>query len=154
MASDPRYHVLLIGIDAYTIKPLHGCVNDIDAVQRLLLSHARIPADAITRLASPHVGDQHETIISEEPATLANIRAALSRLASHGVQPADRVFIYYSGHGGRAPVAGIQGTSYRESLVPADFNEKPDQPRLLLDFELNRALTAVARRIPLGRLNP
>ena len=36
MSIDPRFHVLLIGIDAYTVKPLRGCVNDIDAVQRLL----------------------------------------------------------------------------------------------------------------------
>jgi hypothetical protein len=146
MVSDPKFHILLIGIDAYTVKPLHGCVNDIDAVQRLLLTRAGIPAGAITRLASPHPGDQHETTIPEKPASLANIRAALARLASDEVQPADRVFIYYSGHGGRAPVAGPQGGSHRESLVPVDVDETPGQPRLLLDFELNRALAAIARR--------
>src|SRR5262249_2223081 len=31
-------------------------------------------------------------------------------------------------------------------LVPVDFNETPGQPRLLLDFELNRALAAVVKR--------
>jgi hypothetical protein len=30
--------------------------------------------------------------------------------------------------------------------VPVDFNETPGQPRLLLDFELNRALAAVVKR--------
>jgi hypothetical protein len=30
-----NYHVLRIGIDAYTGKPLYGCVNDIDAVEQL-----------------------------------------------------------------------------------------------------------------------
>jgi hypothetical protein len=148
MASDSRFHVLLIGIDAYTVKPLGGCVNDIDAVQRLLLTRAGVPADAVTRLASPHAGVPHETAVPENPATLANIRAALARLASDEVRPGDRVFIYYSGHGCRASVAGAQGVSHRESLVPVDFNETPHQPGLLLDFELNRALTAVAKRTP------
>src|SRR5262249_566467 len=52
----------------------------------------------------------------------------------------------YSGHGGLAPVAGPQGTSHRESLVPVDFNETPGQLRILLDFELNRALAAIIER--------
>jgi hypothetical protein len=146
MANDPRFHVLLIGIDAYTVKPLHGCVNDIDAVQRLLLRQVCIPIDAITRLASSHKGSNHETTVPEMPATLANIRAALDWLGSDKVQPADRVFIYYSGHGGRAPIAGPQDTTHRESLVPVDFNEEPGEPRLLLDFELNRALTTIVKR--------
>lgn len=43
-----RYHILLIGIDSYAIKPLHGCVNDVDAVQRLLLSpRMGIPRESI-----------------------------------------------------------------------------------------------------------
>jgi hypothetical protein len=146
MASDPRFHILLIGIDAYPTKPLGGCVNDIDAVQRLLLTQARVPASAVTRLASPHADDRHDTTVPEQPATLANIRAAIDRLASDEVGPADRVFIYYSGHGARAPVAAPGGTTYRESLVPVDFNEEPGRPRLLLDFELNHALDAVVKK--------
>jgi hypothetical protein len=141
-----KYHALLVGIDAYSVKPLYGCVNDIDAVQCLLLERAAIPSDDVTRLASPHPGSKHETAISHEPATLANLRAALANLASDKVQPSDRVIIYYSGHGGRAPVAGPQGTSYCESLVPVDFNEQPGQIQLLLDIEFNRFLTAIARR--------
>jgi hypothetical protein len=146
MKHDPRFHVLLIGIDAYTVKPLHGCVNDIDAVQDLLLTHARMPAEAITRLASPHTSNKHETMVPEMSATRANIRAALARLASDHVEQADRVLIYYSGHGARVPVVGPQGTHHRESLVPVDFNETPGQPRLLFDFELNLALAAIVQR--------
>ena len=65
----PDYHVLLIGIDAYPIKPLGGCVNDIDVVQRLLLSErVAIPKDSITRLASPHPASTHETAVGSKPA--------------------------------------------------------------------------------------
>lgn len=146
MAQESHYRVLLIGIDAYNGCPLHGCVNDIDAVERLLLERAGIPAANITRLASPHPADKHETKVAGNPATLANIRAALTKLASDEVQPTDRVFIYYSGHGSRAPVKGPQGTFHCESLVPVDFNVNPAQPQLLLDFEFNRLLATVAKR--------
>jgi len=146
VSGQPRYHVLLIGIDKYTVKPLHGCVNDIDAVQRLLIERAGIPPTSVTRLASPHDDAAHDTSIPSRAATLANIRQALARLASREVEPADRVFIYYSGHGGRAPIWGPQGTSHCESLVPADFNADPDSPRLLFDFELNGLLAGITER--------
>src|SRR6476661_6818027 len=49
-----RYHVLLIGIDAYDGGGmLTGCVNDIDAVQRLLVDNVGVPRTQIRRLAAP-----------------------------------------------------------------------------------------------------
>ena len=53
------YHVLLIGIDAYPKKPLYGCVNDIDAVQKLLLERAKVAKERILRLASPRENAAH-----------------------------------------------------------------------------------------------
>jgi hypothetical protein len=146
MENCPKYRVLLVGIDAYPVRPLYGCVNDIDAVQRLLLERAGLPVASITRLASPHFGSTHEKTVPEEPATLANIRAALARLASNEVGPDDRVFLYYSGHGGRTQVSSPHGMFHCESLVPVDFRADPRQPRLLLDFELNRLLASIAKR--------
>src|SRR6516162_6998730 len=95
-----NYHVLLIGIDAYSIRPLRGCVNDIDAVQQILLSErVGIPSERIIRLASPLPASKHETTVDSKPATLANIYNALEHLGSSKVKNSDRVFIYYSGHG-------------------------------------------------------
>ena len=145
---EPRYHVLLIGIDAYTVKPLHGCVNDIDAVQRLLIQKAGLPPTQIRRIASPHPGVAHETAIASVPATLENIRAALTALGSEQVTPGDRVFIYYSGHGARSPVVVGGDTLHRESLVPVDFNAEAGTFRLLYDFELNHLLAQIAARTP------
>ena len=52
-----RYHVLLIGIDAYDGGGmLTGCVNDIDAIQRLLIDRVGVMPDRITRLAAPRTG--------------------------------------------------------------------------------------------------
>lgn len=143
-----RYHVLLIGVDAYPGHPLQGCVNDIDAVQRVLLDERlAIPPASIRRLASPKAGTRHETAIAEQPATYASIRAALTELGSERVRPGDRVFIYYSGHGKRVLVTGQDGvTFHREAIVPVDFEATPGREAFLFDFELNGLLAAIARR--------
>lgn len=147
-SPDPTYHVLLIGIDAYPVKPLHGCVNDVDAVHRLLVDRARVPEASIRRLTSPHPGSAHGAPPAGSAATLANIRAALAELASGKVSGKDRVLIYYSGHGAHVPVRGAAGntTHYREALVPVDVQEDPGAPRLLFDFELNGLLADIARQ--------
>lgn len=119
---DQNYHVLLIGIDAYSVKPLYGCVNDIDVIQRLLLDErVAIPKDSIRRLASPHPKSTHDATVASQPATLASICTALELLGSNNVKQGDRVFIYYSGHGTRLPVSTAAGIMYREALVPVDF---------------------------------
>lgn len=138
---DMEFHVLLIGIDAYPVKPLHGCVNDIDAVQRLLLQKAGVPASRIKRLASPHADAQQDTTVPERPATLANMRAAFEALGSDKVRPTDRVFIYYAGHGGRVAVPVGEQTVHRECLVPID-----GQNEALYDFELNSLIANITKR--------
>jgi hypothetical protein len=146
--AGPTYHVLLIGIDNYPGRELRGSVNDIDAVQRMLLDdRLAIPPTCIWRLASPLPGTRHETAVAEQPATLANIRAALTELGSDRVQPGDRVFIYYSGHGKRVVVTGSDGATFeREALVPVDFEATSGLDRFLFDFEFNALLAAIAAR--------
>src|SRR5512140_928600 len=95
------YHVLLIGIDDYAKKPLSGCVNDIDAVQQILLERAKVPRERILRLASPRSQAAHSTEVPAQPATLANLRSAFAVIAKRA-QEGDRVFIHFSGHGARA----------------------------------------------------
>lgn len=141
----PRTHVLLVGIDDYKISPLNGCVNDIDAVQRILLSpRVGITADRITRLASPQPGTSHETTVPEQPATLARLRDALAALGSDQVAAGDRVFIYYSGHGARAPFGTGARRFHREALVPVDFTGELRD--LLFDHELNQLLRRITAR--------
>ncbi len=145
------YHVLLIGIDAYEHKPLKGCVNDIDSVQRLLLERAKIPADRITRLVSPHSDYVSPMTVEARAATLENIVAALARLGSDDVAATDRVFIYYAGHGTRLEVddggtAAFRGTfsRFREALVPVDGSLIG--PTVLFDHELNELLANITKR--------
>jgi len=145
----PTYHVLLVGIDRYAQAPLAGCVNDIDAVQDVLRTRLALPDDQlrIRRLASPIPGAAHDPAIPEQPATLDNLHAALENLASDAVQPGDRVFIYYSGHGARVEVVTPdQRRLHREALVPVDCTDGLSGPRLLFDFELNELLRRIVQR--------
>jgi hypothetical protein len=136
-------HVLLIGIDAYPDKPLTGCINDIDAVERRLRARLRDTRLQIRRLASA-VAMTHSTTTAQ-PATLANLRAELDRLAT--VAPDDRVFIYYAGHGSRIEVIAPNGMRlFREALVPVDHNAVPRTSQVLFDYELNEKLRAIVAR--------
>lgn len=147
-----KFHVLLIGVDNYPGHELRGCVNDIDEVQQVLLDRLAIPSPRIRRLAAPRTeaqqpAPQHPPLIAEQAPTLANIRAALTELGSDRVQPGDRVFIYYSGHGKRVLVSNPDGANFqREAIVPVDFDSPPESDGFLFDFELNRLLRAIAAR--------
>lgn len=144
--NQPQYRVLLIGIDDYHKRPLQGCVNDIDAMQAILLDGVGVPTDRIRRLASPR-NAKHSTLVPQEPATLDNIRNALAALV-RDAQEGERIFIYYAGHGARAPFERGDGfVFHRESLVPEDVDRGPDK-RLLADYELNGLLRQIARRTP------
>jgi hypothetical protein len=142
-----RHHVLLIGIDAYDGGGmLTGCVNDIDIVQRLLIDRVGVLPGHITRLAAPRTGASHETGVPEELPTLANLRAAFTRLGSEEVGAQDRVFIYYSGHGTQCLLADRNGRLFsREALLPKDKKSGAEY-RLFSDWELNALITRIAAR--------
>ena len=146
--ANANFHALLIGVDDYPVQALSGCVNDIDAVQRLLLeSVPGITAGSICRLVSPRAGTRHDTTVDEDPADFAHIRAALADLGSDKVSDTDRVFIYYSGHGKQVPVTASNGYTFqREALVPVDFLRKNGQYEWLYDFEINEALRKITDR--------
>lgn len=146
-AAEATFHVLLIGIDNYPGHELYGCVNDIDAVQRLLVGpRMRIPPDQIRHLVSPRPDAKRTPVAGEIPATAVHIRQELDALCSKDVREGDRVFIYYAGHGKRVAVqTGDEAAFSREALVPADF-EATTPSQFLFDFEIDRLLGAIAER--------
>lgn len=140
-----HYRAVLIGIDAYTRKPLDGCVNDIDRIQEILLDRLGVPPERITRLAAPREGARHSDRLPSLLPSLEGIRNVLEQLAGE-VGPQDLVFLYYSGHGSQARTSVNRAIVAREALLPVD-HYNPDGPaRLLYDFELNTLLSRIAER--------
>lgn len=142
-------HTLLIGIDSYSgVKPLKGCVNDIDVIQRILIDRLGLQRARIRRLASPHDGTEHETDVPGSPATRENIVAALRELGSERVTSEDRVFIYYAGHGAGLTVKHNDVLAAREALLPVDAgrDENGSPKNYLFDTEVNALLQRIAGR--------
>ena len=147
-AANPTYHALLIGIDRYPVgyNSLFGCVNDIDAIEDLLLSPPGIgiPPERIqvTRLAAAHHGSTASPHhgIQTLPPTKANLIHALKALAGPGIKGSDRVLIYYSGHGDEK--LWTTSAVWHEALVP--HNDRDIE--YLFDVEVNALVQAIATR--------
>jgi hypothetical protein len=141
-ASVSRQHVLLVGIDAYQkVDPLHGCVNDVDAIEGIFLDRLHVDPGSITKLVAPHNVSLRTQRINEDKPTSANIRKALEALGTEVVRPGDRVFIHYSGHG--TQVFSRTTRAAREALVPVDARAGGE---LLFDDEINALLHGIAAR--------
>jgi hypothetical protein len=142
------YHALLIGIDRYPpgFNSLGGCVNDIDAIEKLLLDPPGIgiPPEQIrvTRLAAECAGFTSTSRLKAQTLapTRANVIQALKDLAGPAVETSDRVLIYYAGHGDQKLWAG--SLVWHEALVPCNNY----QIEYLFDVEINGLINAIAAR--------
>jgi hypothetical protein len=145
--SSPNYRAVLIGIDDYPQRPLSGCVNDIDQIERILLDRLGVPPERITRFAAPRARLSSTTRLPSLQPTRDELRSFLDDLAGE-VGPDDVVFLYYSGHGSRVTTEVNGQRISREALVPVDYwNESdPQSQRLLYDYELNGLLARIAER--------
>lgn len=142
IASPPRQHVLLVGIDAYqNVDPLYGCVNDVDALEAVFLDRLHVDPSTITKLVAPHNNSVRTPRMREGVPTSENLRQAFQALDSDQVRPGDRIFIHYSGHGTSVPSRLTR--CMREALVPVDARAGGE---LLYDDELNALLFRIAER--------
>jgi Caspase domain len=132
-------YALLIAIDGYKpnrlYKNLKGCVRDINLVASYLLDTLKIPSERVFKLTSPNP-EITQTIETKDPEpTYANIVAKFQDITEIA-QPGEQVYIYYSGHGGRATTIYREvkrADQYDEGIVPMDIG---DGGRYLLDLEL------------------
>ncbi|MEG4246249.1 caspase family protein [Microcoleus sp. Pol10_D6] len=136
----PNIYALLIGIDGYKpnrlYKDLKGAVRDINLVASYLLETLKIPSERVFKLTSPNP-EVAETIETKDPEpTYKNIVAKFNAITEIA-QPGEQVYIYYSGHGGRAttiyPELKGGADQYDEGIVPSDIGAGG---RYLLDVEL------------------
>lgn len=131
------YHALLIGIDAYPIKSLHGCVNDIDDIEAMLRAGLNSPGIdlRIKRLAAPGADSGLAAVPPADLPTRVNILRELRALADPAVvSSGDRVLVYYSGHGDQQT---WPSQVVHEALVTTDG-------RFIFDVEINPLVNAIS----------
>ncbi len=120
----PSAHALILGIAEYGqgIPRLAGVARDMESA--LLMARALgVPAE-------------NTTVVRDAELTLSGMRGALDALDAR-VLPNDEVFLYYSGHGTRLPVADGRGKGCAEALVTVDG-------QALLDGEIQDRLQRLA----------
>ena len=110
-------HVLIVGIDKYKNLPkseLKYCVNDAKEFRDVLVDYYGFAATDVT-------------VLTDDQATLANIRSALSDLADPSkVKSDDRVLVYFSGHGQTVRDSSGADQGY---LIPSDAQVDIDNPK-------------------------
>jgi len=105
-------HALIVGVGTYLADPA-----------RPVPALAGVPHDMRSALAMARqlqVPTDHITMLRDSAATRDNVQQALAELATR-VQPGDRVFVYWSGHGSRYFDATEGGCV--ETLVPHDLKD-------------------------------
>ncbi|PSB39628.1 peptidase C14 [filamentous cyanobacterium Phorm 46] len=146
----PNFYALLIGINFYFphrlpegnyYKNLRGCVPDINHVETYLKDTFNLTPDQIIKLTATASDNPNQP---QEPPellpTYENIVAKFKELTAKA-QPQDRVYIHYSGHGGRAKTIfeSLKGSmALDEALVPTDIGQP--NSHYLRDLELAKLL--------------
>ncbi|KAF4961382.1 hypothetical protein FSARC_10198 [Fusarium sarcochroum] len=140
-SSQPAHYAVLIGINAYSQKPLKGCVRDVQHIKSLLEQQQfPIEIQAFTATSNSHSG------IVEDPnhwPTYKNVTKAL-RVLTARAQPGDCVYIHYSGHGTRWNPGGEFSNQHTGDLALALLNgENGESVRELGGHRLAMALNAM-----------
>jgi pimeloyl-ACP methyl ester carboxylesterase len=132
-----KVYALFVGIDEYAspVRPLHGCVNDIQRMKTLLEKRIRSEQDEFI-----------PRTLTNSQATRANIIAAFeTHLAQAGSE--DVVLFYYSGHGSQemAPPEfwHLEPDHQNETLVCYDSRQPGSWD--LADKELSQLIAKVAK---------
>ncbi len=123
-------HALLIGVGDYT----HSGYANLPATVRDVQAVATVLTDA-NRCGYPSSNVQ---IITSEQATSPNIRTALQKLVQ-STNDKTTVFIYFSGHGGRA----MENGTWRTYLCPCEANPDDLVNTAIPGDEFSTLLTAI-----------
>lgn len=148
-------HALLVGINNYPIAPLHGCINDLLAVDAFFRNHAKRSGYDYRPmyLLAPHENDKPNIkdagVAKYDPPTRDNIVAGFQKHL--GQAKGDEIcFFYYSGHGSQEPAAPefrhLKSDGMNETLVCVD--SRGPGGRDLVDKELAWLLWQVTANKP------
>ncbi|MEA5499116.1 caspase family protein [Limnoraphis robusta] len=144
-------YALLIGNDCYlpntlpdgsTFKSLRGCVRDITLVEEYLKKSYNLKDEHLLKLTSTNDPNNPKQPL-EDPSLWPSYKNMVAKFQqiTEIAQPNDRVYIHYSGHGGRTStnypdLKGDDGVD--ETLVPNDLGTNDGQH--LRDLELAQLL--------------
>ncbi|EAW35258.1 caspase family protein [Lyngbya sp. PCC 8106] len=143
MEKQSSFYALLMGINYYSpntlpngssYKSLKGCVRDINQVEDFLNQLATRP-NKIVKLTASNPENNSPVEPPEKLPTYENIVKSFQHITQIA-NPGDRIYIHYSGHGGRAKTIypEYKGESGQdETLVPTDIGN--ENGRYLRDLE-------------------
>ncbi len=131
---------LLIGVGKYQIpnNDLPGIDLDIANMKHVASLMGYAPGDV--------------KVLFDEQANYAAVKEALTTWLRDGVGPDDRVLVYFSGHGTRAPDPRAKtGNAIDDALVLNDvrttkINGRPNLANVLFGYEFGEALAAIPSR--------
>ena len=123
-SQGPRRSALLIGINAYLhVRPLRGCVNDVEAMRTALVERFGFEPGNVE-------------VLTDAQATRDGILAAFNRLVDRSAT-GDIVFFQYSGHGSQmTDREGDEPEGMDETIIPYDSGRDPYPNRDISDDEI------------------
>ena len=123
-SGDRAKWALLIGVDRYFhVRPLSGCVNDVQVMRQVLTGSFAFPED-------------HITLLADEQATREGILTAMKELVAR-VGKDDIVVFHYSGHGSQmTDREGDEADGLDETILPSDTGRDPHPNRDISDDEI------------------
>lgn len=132
---------LVIGIDHYKYNTIvgdtPGSVADAEAMAIFIREKYKFPKEAVH-------------ILRESEATAANIKSEIQTWLINGSKPGDRIFFFYSGHGGQIDDDnGDEKDQLDEALAPFDVHpgDRNAQPsNVIRDDEMNLFLLQLSGR--------
>jgi Caspase domain len=135
-ATTPNKWALLIGIDKYKyseVRPLSGCVNDVNLMESILRENFGFP-------------DSHITVLRNEEATRGRILGALDQLVKDMGQDGI-VVIHYSGHGSQmTDRENDEPDGMDETVVPHDSGRSPHPNCDITDDEIYLRLVSLSKK--------
>ncbi|TGO15143.1 hypothetical protein BPAE_0591g00030 [Botrytis paeoniae] len=136
---NPKNHAILIGINSYKIKPLNGCVRDVQEIKKYL---DLLPDPVNTKML---IADESNPSRSFEDQklwpTYDNVISSIKNISSSG-QPGDFVYIHFSGHGTSINPSNKPSSASTGDSALVLLNEASDPPvRYLRGSELTQLLS-------------
>lgn len=151
MDHSKSHWALLIGINFYlTEKHLNGCVQDVKLMKQYLEAELQSSVQIGTLTASTP-SDSKSLVPIEKPEMWPTYKNVISRMEeiTSRAKSGDFVYIHYSGHGTRKPVATIRSSGHRDSnkhdLAMVLFDEEKGS-RYFWGFDLAKKLKVMVEK--------